>query len=126
MTKTTDSKWLYPKNPSNIEMAFPANVGEYLPSEKEIPKEEFRDYHNNKWCKQASTWFFSGVDLEKSTVEFADHITGTHQHNTFRHLQVCLGSYEPQHEHKIRGVGYLMSLWFKDLKIVAKKDLRLG
>jgi len=30
----------------------------------------------------------------------------------WRHIMTCLKSFEPKHEHKMAGVGYLLSLWF--------------
>ena len=31
-----------------------------------------------------------------------------------RHTRACLRSFEPRHEHKIAGVAYLLSLWFRE------------
>ena len=38
------------------------------------------------------------------------------KNEVWRHLKACMGSFQPAHEHKVAGVGYLMSLWLKPLK----------
>jgi hypothetical protein len=54
----------------------------------------------------ASTKFYRGGELPPEK-------DGIDRRAAFRHISACLGSYDPSHEHKIAGVGYLISLWFK-------------
>jgi hypothetical protein len=63
--------------------------------------------------KSFSRWFFSG--LPKGTV-FVPH-EGIDPAKAMRHLRAILGSFEPKHEHKEAGVAYLMSQWFKEVRI---------
>ena len=34
----------------------------------------------------------------------------------WRHVRCVMGSFEPQHRHKVAACAYLMSLWFEDIK----------
>jgi hypothetical protein len=86
-------------------MTFPSRIiGKYLPPESQIPKEFWRHY--NEWNDLASTKFYRGGELPPEK-------NGIDRRAAFRHISACLGSYDPSHEHKIAGVSYLMSLWFK-------------
>lgn len=96
-----------PQEISAAQLAFPAGiVGKLLPAEEDIPK-EFRDgwHSGNKWCDLASEWFYNGLDGRLVFIQ------GIDRDNALRHLGACLRSFEPSHQHKIAGVGYLMSLW---------------
>lgn len=111
----SNSDWSQPNPVLDIEMAFPGSVEHLLPAWEDLPEALRRGWHSDRWCKQAESWFFNGVDLKASTITPRDGIDAT---AAFRHLGVCLGSWEPKHEHKIAGVGYLMSLWFEELELV--------
>jgi hypothetical protein len=100
----TKNKWDTPKMPSTVDIAFPANViGTYLPEWKDIPETFREDWVYEKHCKKAQDIFFSGgtIDWKKGIDEQA----------ATKHFRTVLGSYEPKHEHKIAGAGYLLSLW---------------
>ncbi len=99
-----------PKEITDLDLAFPAHVIDLglLPKWEDIP-EEFRD-HNNEWNRAASKIFFrggrglvfkEGVDVVKAK----------------RHLTACLRSFQPKHEHKTAGVGWLLSQWLQNSKI---------
>jgi len=113
--------WSKPVDVSKIDLVFPADVmGKMMPYYKDLP-EEFNgrsQWRKNAWCKQAEIWFFNGVDSKKSTIKFKKHLTDAEQKMAVRQIQACLGSFEPKHEHKMAGVGYLMSLFFEKLKVV--------
>ena len=96
-----------PKEVSDVMMAFPANViGEgYLPAEEDIPKEF---WGGNEWSDMAQKWFM-GVLSDPGLISKE----GIDAQLAGRHCQAVLGSYEPKHEHKIAGVGYLMSEFFE-------------
>jgi hypothetical protein len=112
---STTTNWAKPADLSAVELVFPANVDHLLPA---APPEMRRNWHRDPWCKQAETWFFRGVDRAKSTIKPKK---GIDTDKAFRHLQACLGSWQPKHEDKIAGVGYLMSLWFDKLELVGAK-----
>lgn len=111
--------WSKPVEMSQVDLAFPANaIGNFLPPEEDIPEEFIKNRYENKWAKQAEKWFFHGFDPSKSTVELNEGVDGQ---KAFKQLHACLGSFQPKHEHKISGVAYLMSLFFKELDLVEQK-----
>ena len=91
----------------NIEMVFPGDVSRLMPAWEDIP-EEFK-YGKGKWSKIASDWFFNG--LKKLPFKPKE---GVNQSNALRHLKTVLGSFDPEHGHKIAAVAYLLSQWFED------------
>lgn len=120
MPETTASPWAQPTAVSGLDLAFPANViGRLLPPMADIPPEFHR--HEDPWVRSARAWFFGGVDLAKSTVVPKP---GVDRGAALRHLQAVLGSFEPKHEHKEAGAGYLMSLWFERFDVVPAKGAR--
>lgn len=99
--------WSIPVDVSDVDVAFPASViGRLLPTMAEIPS-QFNNY-NNEWTGKAGKLMFTGgtVDLKE----------GIDRAKAFRQLKACLGSFEPKHEHKEAGVGYLLSLWCNSSK----------
>ena len=102
-------QWAVPQDVDGITIAFPANVcGTLLPPRDILPDEFRTGWHrdSNQWCKLAETWFFSGLHGKFVTKN------GIDETKAIRHLSACMGSFEPKHEHKIGGVGWLMSRWF--------------
>jgi hypothetical protein len=99
-----------PKEITDLDLAFPANVIDLgiLPKKEDIPKELW-DY-NNEWNLAASTIFCRGA----KHLEFKD---GVDVVKAKRQLHACLSSFEPSHEHKLSGVGWLLSHWLKSSKI---------
>lgn len=101
------------KEVSDVMLAFPAGVVRegYLPAWDDIPK-EFKDRGNNKWRDLFSKLFLtggqSGMDLYLQAKSDAD--IG----KAWRHINACMGSFEPKHEHKEAGVAFLFSEWFED------------
>lgn len=101
-----------PKKVDQATMVFPDQViGEYLPDYASIP-EEFKQGHT-KWNQIVCEWFFNGLPKGTKFVP-KDDIDKT---EALRHIQTCLGSFQPKHEHKEAGVAYLLSLWFEDIII---------
>jgi hypothetical protein len=97
-----------PKVVDKIDVAFGAagRLHELLPPRESLP-DEFRA-QRGPWCELASRWFFQGlkgVDLVAKS--------GIDKNVALAHLSAIMGSWEPKHEHKIGGVGFLMSLWFE-------------
>lgn len=115
-TETEQGKWDKPQDVDDLTLTFPAHVcGVLLPSRDELPELYQRDWHrsDNYWCNVACVWFYKGMG--KNTV--FDVNEGIDPNKALRHLQACLRSFEPSHEEKIGGVGYLMSLWFDSVEI---------
>jgi hypothetical protein len=94
-----------PKKVSDVELAFPAQVMHLLPKWEDIP-EEFKN-DNTNWNSLVSEWFFGGLSGKFIPKE------GIDLKMAMRHLQACMHSYQPKHEHKEAGVAYLMSQWFE-------------
>lgn len=104
---------LMPQPVDAIQAAFPAGVMHLLPKWSEIPK-EFDHWGNNEWVKFVSGWFFEGVQREV----LWEPNDGIDLAAAQKHLATIMRSWEPKHEHKIGGVAYLMSLWFKKVPSV--------
>lgn len=98
-----------PKDVSDVDLAFPAKVIELglLPKWDNIP-EEFKD-PNNEWNLLASKIFCLG----SKPLRFKE---GVDRLKAMRHLLACLKSFQPQHEHKTAGVGWLLSHWMDEAK----------
>lgn len=93
---------------SDLDAAFPPDVsGTLLPDFKSLP-DEFMKWHTNPWCDTVEQLFFNGGDMPPLK-------DGISKAMAVRHLSTVLRSFEPQHEHKIAGAGYLLSLWCKEL-----------
>lgn len=76
----------------------------YLPKWEDIP-EEFRDFRGNKCTIMASDWFFGQLK------ELPKVKPGLDETQVYAALRSILVSFEPKHEHKEAGVGYLISQW---------------
>jgi len=96
-----------PHEVSDITLAFPANLGDLLPSMEIIPEEFTRD---NKWVEFQRQWFFYGWP-KGGLVKNPD----VDSELAYRHLRAIQESYEPKHEHKMAAVAWLASRWFEDL-----------
>ena len=102
---------------SQIELAFPASVLQFMPKWEDIP-DEFKD-RNTKECRLASDWFFCGLsELNGSPRE------GVDAEKALKHIQMVLGSFEPKHEHKEAAVAFLLREWFEieGWKVGRRKD----
>lgn len=104
-TPETIQRFREPQAIDDATFAFPANViGKLIPERHELPEDFRRRYDTNPHCVIARQWFYTGI----SEIYFAEHIDAN---NAVRHIGACLRSYEPSNDHKIGGVGFLMSLW---------------
>lgn len=101
-------KYAQPMEVSDVMAAFPADLGDLLPPYSELD-DDFRN-GSNPWCKYVSGLFFSGGDLRKLKEN-----RGVDRKAAIRHLTAVLRSFEPKHEHKIAGAGYLASIWFEEV-----------
>lgn len=116
--------WSKPQAVSMVQRAFPADiVGKKLPHIEEIP-EAFRAVaHIGKyrheaatdeardWCRKVMHGLFFGGFLKPGFVPRE----GIDAETAFIHLDTCLRSFQPKHEHKEAGCAWLASLWFKDI-----------
>lgn len=96
---------------SRLDAVFGGGAMQILPPWTEIP-EEFRqgwDSDRNQWCRLARDWFFFGLKNDSWTPR-----EGVDPKKALLAVACCLSSFEPSHEHKIAGVGYLLSQWFVD------------
>jgi len=94
---------------SDAQLAFPARLGKMLPPRKEIPK-KYWAWHGQDL---ASQWFYEG--LPKGTTFVPKE--GVDRQKALRHLKALLGSFEPEHNHKMAAVTFLLDEWFEDVKI---------
>jgi hypothetical protein len=128
--------WSKPQVIDDVTMAFPAYVVEkLLPPRGVIP----RDYHEDwirhipieqlgtetcpqgghlYWLTITSAWFHGAAVMKERRITFVSK-EGIDHRLALRHLSACLRSYEPQHEHKIAGVAWLMSQWFDRVEVLA-------
>lgn len=99
------SKYDKPQEVSDVDLAFPAHVvGKLIPKREDLPEEFQKNWTNNEYCELASRWFYKGL----RGITFKE---GIDTQMAGRHIQAVLGSFEPSHEEKIGGAGYLMSIW---------------
>ena len=105
MTLDRQKTWDKPHDIDSLKAYFPTNVvGTLLPPMDVIPDEFKKRY--NKWREMASKLFFLGGQLPSVK-------PGIDPEKAQRHLIAVLQSFEPQHEHKEAGAGWLMSMWYE-------------
>lgn len=106
---------------SDADMAFgPSDMSTLMPLMTCIP-EDFQDNAaNRKWFNLQRDWFYSGIAIEKSKTVMAD---GIDPELAIRHLGTIQMSFAPKHEHKMRAVAYLASLWFKTVTYNVKQKV---
>jgi len=100
-----------PQEVTDVELAFGGRIKELLPPYEDLP-EEFQRFKTD-WNRIISKWFFDG--LPKNTNFIAKD--GINAEKALRHIAAVLRSFEPKHEHKEAGCAYLLSLWFKEVKL---------
>ena len=91
---------------SPLDVAF-GNISA-LPKYSDLP----RDYQSMSapGCKVASNLFFRGGRMSDFGMKPRDGVDASKARTV---IQACLGSFEPKHEHKIGGVGWLIDQWFE-------------
>lgn len=106
---------------SGLDVTF-GNI-KHLPKREDLPEEFRKNWHSsrNPWCHAISQWFYNGAKslpngngIEIDGVKFIAK-PGVDANKALAAIKAALGSFEPQHEHKIGGCGYLLSEWF-DIK----------
>lgn len=96
----------FPLEVTDLQMTFPAELGNLLPKWEIIP-EEFKS-SNNLYTSFADAWFFEGWPANKFLVYPKGDID---PEKATRHLYSILRSYAPQHQHKIAAVAWLAYRW---------------
>ncbi|QFR55745.1 hypothetical protein JC221_099 [Yersinia phage JC221] len=92
---------------SGVEIAFgPKNLSDFLPAMYDIPKQFFDS--RNPWNRWAANMFYNGLK------EWPVAKQGIHFKHAAMHIKVIMTSWEPKHEHKLAGCGYLASLWLEE------------
>lgn len=97
--------------------AFGQGAMKILPPMKDIPEDFKRD--RTKWNAVVDDWFFFGLRDVKWTPK-----PGVDVKAALRAVTCCMGSFEPQHEHKTAGCAYLLSQWFEDVTYTKGKPKR--
>jgi hypothetical protein len=95
-----------PQPVTDVDIAFGVRAIDLLPTYSEIPDEFKRN--DNPWNNFWQLLFFSG-----GSVSEIEAVEGIDREAALRHIRAILGSFTPQHEHKIAGIAYLSSLWFE-------------
>lgn len=100
------SKYEKPLEFSDVGEYFRAEVvGGLIPYLQDLPEDFKPQRHGrNEYCELASRWFFRGL----RGIRFKEGIDRT---AALCHLRAALSSWNPSHEEKISGVGYLLSRW---------------
>ena len=78
----------------------------HMPKFATLPEEFQRERHPA--CKFVETWFYRGVKVE----DFPAARKGVDAIKARRAIGAVLRSFEPKHEHKIAGAGFLANEWF--------------
>ncbi|MFE5321612.1 hypothetical protein ACFQ88_23180 [Paenibacillus sp. NPDC056579] len=105
---STNGKWSFPQEVTDVDIAFGGRTHELLPDPEEIPEEFWNE--DTKWHKLASDIFF-GRELSGDIHERE----GIDVHFAARHIKAVLASYQPKHQHKIAGCAFLMSQFYRDV-----------
>lgn len=95
---------------TGLDLAFGGSIKKLLPSYEEIPKEFKKFAGGPKWNSVVSDWFYKGIKGAKWIPK-----EGIDTNKALKHVQACLTSFEPSHEHKMAGCAYLLSEFFKDV-----------
>lgn len=94
---------LTPRPASDVDLAFPATViGTFLPRPEWIGDRS--QWLSSPWGRLTDGIFAGRPDDLGCTFE--------HDHElVWRHIRVCLGSFEPSHQDKIAGIAFLLAVW---------------
>ena len=100
------------KEVSDVQLAFPANVDEYIPLMEDIPEKFKNDTGDaSKWIRLVALLFYG--DSRNAEIYLTPK-EGIDPQKAARHIKCVLGSFAPKHEHKMAGGSYLFSEWFED------------
>lgn len=117
-----------PQDVSPVLFAFPATViGTLLPRWDDIPP-AFKDYYRCPWNELAARWFANTSGMGSpfpGDVSFYAK-PGIDPGKAWRHVEACMRSFEPKHEHKMAGVSWLIDCFFEKISIPSEKKEYTG
>jgi hypothetical protein len=110
---STTQDWTRPTPVTDVEIAFPANALDYMPSYADCKDAlHAMEDRGRRWIDFQQAWFYDGLAAD-TKIDLRD---GIDSEQAIRHLKVIQGSYASKHEHKEAAVAYLASLWFDDVR----------
>lgn len=92
---------------TDLDCAF-GSAMKLMPAYESLPKEY--QSGNGPFCKAADMLFFKGGTLAAHGLKAKP---GVDEKKVYRVLRACLSDFEPKHEHKIGGTGFLLSQWYE-------------
>jgi hypothetical protein len=90
----------------------------HMPKFDTLPDEFRRGWHRgNVWCDAISSWFYGGAKATPDGIQIDGKAfkakSGVDPKKALSAIKACMASWEPKHEHKIAGCGFLLSEWFE-------------
>lgn len=102
--------WQQPQEIAPVVRAFPAHViGTLLPDLPDIPATYDQRKH---WTAFATALAIDNWDGHDPALIKRDDVDAD---LAWTHITTVLGSFQPRFEHKVAGVAWLLSLWFRDV-----------
>lgn len=98
-----------PRDISDVELAFPANVKDLMVPYEDIP-DEYK-HGNTTGNKLFTDMFFFGIEDIQLVPK-----KGIDPEKALRHIMAIARSFQPKHHHKEACVAYLLEEWFKKMK----------
>jgi len=102
--ETVVDRWAEPQVVEGSRVGSGDDVDDLLPDWNALP-EGFRAPYGNPWVRIASDWFHHGLTGAPDWAEQIDAAAAV------RHLRTIFNSLQPDYDHKIAGVAYLLSRW---------------
>ena len=106
---TGKGDWAKPKKVTGADVAFGGSMKELLPPMDVIPR-SIREERDPAYYL-ALRWFYEGLIGARLIPR-----EGIDKGEALAHIKAVMGSFEPQHEHKMAGCAYLLSLFFKEME----------
>ena len=91
---------------TDLDCAFPTRYRELLPKWEDLTPDE--KHMRGPFCDAVSSLFYSGGKLEDQGIRIKDGIDAK---KVYRYLRATMGDFGPSHEHKIGGIGHMLSQW---------------
>lgn len=91
---------------TDVEIAFGST--EHLPKWENIPDEFKVNYPEHPGVTMAAQWFYGTL----AGAKLPPVREGVNEIEAMRVIRAILVSFEPKHEHKMAGVGYLINEWW--------------
>jgi hypothetical protein len=85
-----------------------------------IPEPTFRKWAVDNAIALANNEADRAAQKMEAEMDEELHAVRMEAQAAMRHVQYCMRSFEPKHEHKEAGCAYLLSLWFDDIEWTVK------